>query len=86
VALNAPSPETNLAYGMIANRAGKYQAAIQYLSRVVEQSPQDAQAHFQLAIAYQRSGDAPKAQEHLSRSRQLDAAEPALPPSDAAGK
>jgi Flp pilus assembly protein TadD len=85
VALRAPSPETNLVYGMIANRAGKYPAAIQYLSRAVEQSPQDAQAHFQLALAYQRSGDAQRAQEHLNRSRQLDAAE-AAPLSEAAGK
>jgi Flp pilus assembly protein TadD len=70
---------------MIANRAGKYQAAIQYLSKVVEQSPQDAQAHFQLALAYQRSGDVQKAQEHLNRSRQLDALEP-VPLTESAGK
>jgi tetratricopeptide (TPR) repeat protein len=88
-ALSSSSPETDLVYGMIANRAGKYEAAIQYLSRVVEQAPRDAQAQFQLAIAYQRSGDIQKAQEHVDRYRQLNATEPlpqAGPPAETAGK
>jgi tetratricopeptide (TPR) repeat protein len=85
VALKAPSPETDLVYGMIANRAGRYDAAIRHLSRVVEQSPQDAQAHFQLALAYQHSGDAQKAQAHQNRYRQLSAPE-SVSSSQPAGK
>jgi Flp pilus assembly protein TadD len=63
--------ETNLVYGMLEIRAGKYESAIQHLSRVVEQFPEHTQAHFQLAIAYQRSGNAEKALEHADIFKKL---------------
>jgi tetratricopeptide (TPR) repeat protein len=83
VARGAASPETDLVHGMIANRAGKYDVAIRHLSRAVEQAPQSAQAQFQLATAYQRSGDAEKALEHFALYRRLAAQENA-PPADGA--
>jgi tetratricopeptide (TPR) repeat protein len=75
VALGSASPEIDLVYGMIANRAGKYDDAIRHLSRAIEKIPQFPQAHFQLATAYQRSGNAEKAQEHFALYRQITAAQ-----------
>jgi tetratricopeptide (TPR) repeat protein len=63
-ALDPDNLETNLVYGMLANRAGRYDQAIRYLTRVVEASPGSMKAQYQLAIAYQRSGNAEKAREH----------------------
>jgi tetratricopeptide (TPR) repeat protein len=63
-ALDPDDLETNLVYGMLANRAGRYDQAIRYLTRVVGASPGSMKAQYQLAIAYQRSGDADKAREH----------------------
>jgi tetratricopeptide (TPR) repeat protein len=56
--------ETLLVSGMLENRTGRYNLAIQHLSRVVEQSPSSMQGQYQLALAYQRSGNAEKAREH----------------------
>jgi Flp pilus assembly protein TadD len=56
--------ETNLVSGMLDVRTGRYEQAIGHLTRVVEQSPGYARAQYQLAIAYQRSGNAEKAREH----------------------
>jgi Flp pilus assembly protein TadD len=64
-ALRPDDPETNLVFGLLENRAGRYDQAIQRLTRVVERTPADARAQYQLAIAYQRSGNAQKAREHL---------------------
>lgn len=64
-ALDSDHVETNLVYGMLANRAGRHDQAIRHLSRVVEQSPDSSKAHYQLAIAYKRSGNAEKAREHM---------------------
>jgi tetratricopeptide (TPR) repeat protein len=83
LALGAASPETDLVYGMIANRAGEYDVAIRHLSRAVEQAPQLAQAQFQLATAYQRSGELDKAQEHFALYRRLTANENSPPPNRA---
>ena len=57
--------ETNLVSGMLENRTGRYEQAIRHLSRVVEQSPGYTKAQYQLALAFQRSGNAEKAREHL---------------------
>ncbi len=43
---------------------GRYDQAIEHLTRVVERAPGYARAQYQLAIAYQRSGNAEKAREH----------------------
>jgi tetratricopeptide (TPR) repeat protein len=64
-ALEPDNPETNLVYGMLASRAGRYDQAIRYLTKVVERTPDYMKAQYQLAIAYQRSGDPEKAREHL---------------------
>ncbi len=58
------NPETNLVYGMLATRAGRYDQAIQYLTKVVGASPGSMKAQYQLSLAYQRSGNADKAREH----------------------
>ena len=55
-ALDPEHVETNLVSGMLENRTGRYEQAIQHLSRVVEQSPAYAKAQYQLALAYQRAG------------------------------
>jgi tetratricopeptide (TPR) repeat protein len=56
--------ETNLVTGMLELRKGRYEQAIAHLTRVVEESPAYAGAQYQLALAYQRSGNAGKAREH----------------------
>ena len=64
-ALDPSDLETNLVSGMLANRSGRYDQAIRApRPGVVEQSPGYAKAQYQLAIAYQRSGNAEKAREH----------------------
>jgi tetratricopeptide (TPR) repeat protein len=63
-ALDPDDLETNLVYGMLANRAGRYDQAILYLTKVVRASPGSMKAQYQLAIAYQRRGNADKAREH----------------------
>jgi Flp pilus assembly protein TadD len=80
VALNSTLPQIGVLYGMLAIRAEKYDEAIQYLSQVVEKSPKFAQAHFQLAIAYQRAGNAEKAKELVNIYKQLSATEGAQQP------
>jgi tetratricopeptide (TPR) repeat protein len=56
--------ETLLVSGMLENRTGRYDLAIRHLTRVVEQSPSSIRGQYQLALAYQRSGNAEKAREH----------------------
>ncbi len=51
-ALDPDDLETNLVYGMLASRAGRYEQAIRYLARVVGASPGSMKAQYQLAIAY----------------------------------
>ena len=63
-ALDPDDLETNLVYGMLANRAGRYDQAILHLTKVVGASPGSMKAQYQLAIAYQRRGNADKASEH----------------------
>ena len=63
-ALHPGDLETNLVAGMLDLRTGRYQQAIGHLARVVEQSPGFSKAQYQLALAYQRNGNAAKAREH----------------------
>jgi tetratricopeptide (TPR) repeat protein len=63
VVLDPADPETNLVYGMLENRAGRPELAIGHLLRVVERAPGYAKARYQLALAYQRSGNTEKARE-----------------------
>lgn len=62
-ALDPGDLETNLVYGMLENRAGRPELAIAHLLRVVERAPGYAKARYQLALAYQRSGEGEKARE-----------------------
>jgi tetratricopeptide (TPR) repeat protein len=70
-ALEPDYPETNLVHGMLASRAGRYDQAILYLTKVVKVSPSHANAQYQLALAYQRSGDSQKAKECLDTYNRL---------------
>jgi len=63
-ALDPGHLETNLVSGMLDLRTGRYEEAIAHLTRVVERAPDYARAQYQLALAYQRSGNAAKAREH----------------------
>jgi len=63
-ALDPGHLETNLVSGMLDLRKGRYEEAIAHLTRVVERAPDYARAQYQLALAYQRSGNAAKAREH----------------------
>jgi len=63
-AIDPAHVQANLVAGMLANRTGRYDAAILHLTRVVEKAPGSARAQFQLAFAYRRSGNAAKAREH----------------------
>jgi tetratricopeptide (TPR) repeat protein len=63
-ALEPDYVEANLVSGMLAGRHGRYEEAIRSLTRVTEQAPDYATAHYQLALAYRRSGNDPKAKEH----------------------
>jgi tetratricopeptide (TPR) repeat protein len=63
-ALDPDDLEMNLVRGMLANRAGRYDQAILYLTKVVGASPGSMPARYQLGIAYQRSGNPEKAKEH----------------------
>jgi tetratricopeptide (TPR) repeat protein len=64
-ALDPTHAESNLVLGMLETRTGRYDLAIRHLLRVVEQLPGSATVHYQLAMAYQRSGNGEKAREHL---------------------
>jgi Flp pilus assembly protein TadD len=70
-ALDSGDVETNLVFGMLENRTGRYDLAIQHLSLVIERSPDDTQAQYQLALAYQRSGSLEKARERMEIYNQL---------------
>jgi tetratricopeptide (TPR) repeat protein len=64
-ALDPEDLEASLVSGMLEARAGRYDEAIRHLLQVVKRSPESPRARYQLALAYQRSGDADKAREHL---------------------
>jgi tetratricopeptide (TPR) repeat protein len=71
LALDPADLEAELVSGMLALRAGKYDAAIERLSRVVERSPEYPAARFQLATAYRRAGNAEKAREQFDAYKRL---------------
>jgi tetratricopeptide (TPR) repeat protein len=64
MALDPGQAEAHLVAGMLASRAGRYDEAIDHLSRVVAQAGRSAAAHYQLALAYRRRGDADEARAH----------------------
>jgi len=73
-ALNSTWPETNYIYGLLYNRLGKYDLAVRSLESAVRENPKHIKAHFQLSLAYRRSGNEAKAKEHADiYSRLLEA-------------
>ena len=63
-ALSPEYPEMHFVYGLLYNRQGKYDLAIENLESVVRYNPKHITAQFQLSVAYRRIGNETKAQEH----------------------
>ena len=61
---NPDWPEMQYVYGLLYNRLREYDKAVKSLERVVQENPTHIKAHFQLSIAYRRSGSEDKAKEH----------------------
>jgi tetratricopeptide (TPR) repeat protein len=70
-AIDPENLDTNLVYGMVYNRTGRTDRAIERLARVVARAPGHAKAQYQLALAYQRAGDPAKAREHREAYERL---------------
>ncbi|HBJ38518.1 MAG TPA: hypothetical protein DDZ51_27940 [Planctomycetaceae bacterium] len=67
-------PNHNLALMMRGENyldSGFYQKALDDFAKVVQSNPFDYQAHYKLALAYQRAGDKPKAEDHFAKSNHL---------------
>jgi tetratricopeptide (TPR) repeat protein len=75
--LNPDWTETNMVFGLLYNRLGQFDLAIQSLTNVVNQNPDYYKAHFQLSLAYRRIGNETKAKEHADIYERLIAAEKA---------
>ncbi|HEX5421907.1 MAG TPA: tetratricopeptide repeat protein [Candidatus Acidoferrales bacterium] len=65
--------EADLGLGMALNAEGKYQEAIPPLQKYIAGVPDDAAGHYQLAMAYARTGHRDEAEHELARQRELDA-------------
>lgn len=70
-ALDPEDVETHMVSGLLAFRTGRYPAAVEHLSRVVERLPGYSVAQYQLAMAYRRVGDTEKAREHFDVYQRL---------------
>jgi tetratricopeptide (TPR) repeat protein len=64
-------PEMHFVYGLLFNRLGKYDLAIENLEKVVGSNPKHITAQFQLSLAYRRIGNEAKAKEHTDIYNQL---------------
>ncbi len=64
LALSQDWPDTYFFYGLLYNRLGKYDLAVQNLEKAVRLAPRHIKAHYQLSIAYLRDGNEEKAKEH----------------------
>ena len=56
--------------GTLANKTDRATEAVQILSRAAKLYPGEYQVHFQLAQAYQRSGQKGLAQKHFERMQE----------------
>jgi tetratricopeptide (TPR) repeat protein len=70
-AIDPDDVESRMIAGLLAFRAGRYDAAIEHLSFVVDRSPAYMAARYQLAMAYRRAGQPEKAREHLQAYERL---------------
>jgi predicted Zn-dependent protease len=65
--------EAYLGLGMALNAEGRYADAVAPLEKYVAGVPDDAAGHYQLAMAYARTGRRVDAERELARQRELDA-------------
>ncbi len=63
-ALSPDYSELHFVYGLLYNRQGKYDLAIQNLESVIQSNPKHITAQYQLSVAYRRVGNDAKAKEH----------------------
>jgi predicted Zn-dependent protease len=81
--LDAGFLEAYLALGMSLNAAGKYADAVAPLERYAKGVPADPAGHYQLALAYSRTGNKAGANRELQLQREAAAKAPASRPPDA---
>lgn len=62
--------EAQLALGMSLNAAAKHAEAVAPLERYVKRAPDDAAGHYQLAIAYSRTGNQAGAEREMKQQQQ----------------
>ncbi len=65
--------EAYLGLGMALNAEGKFSDAVAPLVAYVKAQPDDAAGHYQLGIAYARTGRREEASREMARQRELDA-------------
>ncbi len=82
--LDAGFAEAYLGLGMMLNSARRHAEAIAPLEKYVKMAPDDPAAHYQLALAYSRTGRKEDAAREMALQRQLDEKanqqRPAAPP------
>ncbi len=69
--------EVYVQLGLLYNARGQKDAALREFQEAVRTAPQLVEAHYQLSLAYRRSGDAAKADEEMKKYEELHAAEEA---------
>ena len=72
-------PDVRADYDMAVNmlEAGRFEAGIAVLLKVVERSPDAAAAHLDLGVAYARTGDLERAEASLTKTLELSPGHPA---------
>jgi predicted Zn-dependent protease len=84
--LDAGFLEAYLGLGMALNAEGKYADAVAPLQKYVAGVPDDPAGHYQLAMAYARTGHRDEAEQELAKQRALDARVNKATPIPDAGK
>ena len=74
IQIDAGFTEAYLGLGMALNAVGKYAEAAPSLEKYVAAAPDDPAGHYQLFLAYGRSGDKAKAQQQLALAQSTQAA------------
>jgi len=69
--------EVYLQLGMVYNARGKKEAALQEFEKAVRATPELTAAHYQLSLAYRRSGESGKADGEMKKYEELHRAEEA---------
>jgi len=70
--LDAGFSEAHLGLGMSLNAAGRYLDAVAPLEKYAKSQPEDPAGHYQLALAYMRTGRKDEAAREMAMQRQLD--------------